>query len=349
MRLIRTIAVQACLCLALAGCGSDTHSVHERGIIEYATLLGISDSCNVQIANPWKSDALLQEFTIDRAFEKVIVSTNSLAALFSELDIAEKIAGVSEPEYISDSTIQAMVRDGRIADCGSGMYPNVERIMDLAPDAIFISPFEGGNYSQLEKLGIPLIQCADYMETSPLGRAEWIRLYGRLMGVEAKADSLFLSIRDRYMELCSLAATTQKRPKVMLDTRSGSAWYTAGGGSTIGITLSDAGASYAFRDRKESGSIPLPFETVLEQAHDSDIWLLKNSTDHTMTYALLESDFGGYARFRPFIEKKIWVCDVYRTPYFEETAFHPERLLSDFIAIMHPSTGLKARYYHPLD
>lgn len=350
----KTIAVYltACLCLSLAGCIGIDASQPDKGIIRHASLLGMTDSCgsvSFSVANPWKKGAILQKMTVGKPFKRVIVTTNSLAALMVELGVQDHIAGVCEPEWIMDSTITAMVADGRIADCGSSLYPNTELIMSLHPDAIFVSPFEGSGYAQLEKLDIPLIQCADYMETSALGRAEWLRLYGRLFGMSSKSDSLFTTIGNSYTELCRLAAEYPDRPKVMLDTRSGSAWYTAGGGSTIGIMLDHAGAAYAFGDRTESGSIPLAFETVFDKAGDSDIWLLKNSTDGTLTYGMLESDHSGYARFRPFKEKKIWVCDVNRTPYFEETAFHPERLLKDFIAIFHPESGLEPVYYHPLD
>ena len=76
------------------------------------------------------------------------------------------------------------------------MYPTIEKIMELKPDAIMVSPFEQTGYGQLEKLGIPLLECADYMETSPLARAEWMRFYGRLFGAGTKADSLFNRVQN---------------------------------------------------------------------------------------------------------------------------------------------------------
>lgn len=351
MKRLLSVPLKVLACLSLSACisaGAD----FDKGSIEYASLLGMQDSSNVlevSIANPWKEGSILQKLTFDRPLEHVVVTSNSLAALMAELGIADRIAGICEPEYVFNRQIHAMIDDGRIADCGSGMYPNIERILELAPDAIFVSPFEGSSYEQLEKLDITLIQCADYMEVTPLGRAEWIRFYGRLFGAGPKSDSLFQRIRAEYGQLSELAQSFPERPKIMLDTRSGSAWYTAGGGSTIGQMITQAGASYPFSDRCESGSIPLSFESVFEKAQDSDIWLLKNSTDKALTYSQLEKDYSGYARFRPFIEKRIWVCDVYRTPYFEETAFHPEQLLNDYIAIFHPQSGLTAKYYHRLD
>ena len=70
-----------------------------------------------------------------------------------------------------------------IVDCGSSMAPDIERIIALKPEAILVSPFENsGGYGKLDKLHIPIIEAADYMESSPLGRAEWMKFYGMLFG-----------------------------------------------------------------------------------------------------------------------------------------------------------------------
>ena len=89
-----------------------------------------------------------------------------------------------------------------IVDCGDAMNPDIEKIVELDADAILLSPFENsGGYGQLEKLGVPLIECAEYMETSALGRAEWMRFYGLLYGCEAQADSLFAVVEKEYFSL----------------------------------------------------------------------------------------------------------------------------------------------------
>lgn len=320
----------------------------EGGMTNYADHLYLDDSQAV-LENPWKEGSILNSYSLEKTYSHVIVMPNSIARLMVELDLQECIAGVCESEYIMDSTICAMVADGRIADCGNSMYPNIEKIMALKPDAILVNPFEETGYGQLEKMGIPLIECADYMETSPLGRAEWMRFYGRLFGVAGKADILFNSIAEQYLSLKETVARTSHRPKVMLDTKSGSAWYVAGGTSTISRMISDAGANYAFNDNDRSGSAPLSFETVFEKAQDSDIWLLKNSTASELTYELLESDFRSYSEFKAFKERKIWVCDVYKVPYFEMTSFHPELLLGEFISIFHPEMSYGRQFYHEMN
>lgn len=349
-------------------CNAGTQFSSEGGIMELASHITVSEtphSYHVKIANPWKKGNLLHTYTFtdslptDYSFnrnsntvhvplKRVVVMTNSLAHLMVELGVEDCIAGVCEPEYISDSLICSRLANGTIVDCGNSMYPTVEKIMGLHPDAIMVSPFEGTGYGQLEKLGIPLLECADYMENSPLARAEWIRFYGRLFGAGQRADSLYNKVNSDYNALKEIASKTVIRPKVMLDTRKGSAWYVAGGQSTIGQMISDANAEYAFADNNSSGSVPLSFETVFEKAQDADVWLLKNSNTTPMTYKLLESDYKPYSSFKPFREKNIWICDVNSVPYFELTSFHPEMLLGEFISIFHPEISSGRYFYHPL-
>ena len=358
------------LALLIIGCKGGSQFQSEGGIMELASYITVQEtahSYNVRIANPWKKGTLLHTYlftdslptdysfnrnvnTVQVPLKRVVVMTNSLAHLMVELGVEDCIAGVCEPEYISDTLIRARLADGTIADCGNSMYPTIEKIMELKPDAIMVSPFEQTGYGQLEKLGIPLLECADYMETSPLARAEWIRFYGRLFGAAMTADSLYDKVNSDYNSLKQKASEAMSHPKVMLDTPVGSAWYMAGGVSTIGRMITDAGAEYLFADNEHSGSTPLSFETVYERAQDADVWLLKNSSENVkLTYSLLVADRKQYAQFKPFREKNIWVCDVNNVPYFEMTSFHPELLLSDFISIFHPEMKSGWHFYHPLD
>ena len=368
--MIRKTTILLVLAVMLGACSQGTRFNAAGGIMEYSSHIMVDDTGHgftAQIANPWKKNALLHSYAFSNRDEtqysytkgtniihiplqRIVVMTNSLAHLMVELGAEDCIAGVCEPEYIADTVIRARLADGTIADCGNSMYPTIEKIMELHPDAIMVSPFEQTGYGQLEKLGIPLLECADYMETSPLSRAEWIRFYGRLFGTAECADSLFKKVSSDYNALKQKAAATPGRPTVMLDTPVGSAWYMAGGASTIGCMIADAGAEYLFADNDHSGSTPLSFETVYERASDADVWLLKNSSENAvLTYSLLMSDRKQYSQFKPFREKNIWVCDVNKVPYFEMTSFHPELLLGDFISIFHPEIKSGWHFYHPLD
>lgn len=339
--------------------------------MQYASFIAMSGDEDgelvFRIDNPWKRGKTLRTYHIGNDIKtefsvtdrdcyihtpvrRAVVMTNCHARLLSELNMTQSVVGVCESEYITDPTVRECLSKGTIIDCGNSMRPDIEKIISLNPDVILVSPFEETGYGQLEKLGIPLVECADYMESSPLGRAEWIRFYGRIFGKGAESDSLFYAIRDSYQELKEQAAAYEDRPTVLLDTKSGSAWYMAGGASTIGRMIADAGGSYLFSERKESGSIPLSFESVYDKAGEADIWLMKNSGSSTMTYESLKNDFPPYSEFKPFKERRIWVCDVYQVPYFEMTSFHPEILLREFISIFHGKDfeSSETVFYHPM-
>ena len=132
------------------------------------------------------------------------------------------IAGVADLKYIKIPWIQQQVQQGKITDVGDGLSPVVEKIIDQRPDALFLSPFENsGGYGKLEDIDIPIVECAEYMESTPLGRAEWLRFYGLLFGCEQKADSLFDAIDKNYNQLKTLV-TQKNRPSVLLDNVTGS-------------------------------------------------------------------------------------------------------------------------------
>ncbi len=236
-------------------------------------------------------------------------------------------------------------------DVGNGLAPNVEQIIALHPDAILLSPFENsGGYGQVEKLGIPIIECADYMETSPLGRAEWMRFYGLLFGRAAQADSLFAEIETAYHTLKALAAPAADAPRTISELKSSSAWYVPGARSTLARFYADAGANYVFADDGHSGSVPLAFETVFDKGQDAEFWLIKYNQTADKTYAGLQKEYAPYAGFRAFKERNIYGCNTATVPFYEDSPFHPDYLLKDLIKIFHPALleGYELKYFRKL-
>ena len=279
------------------------------------------------------------------------VATAVHCGLLDELGVASVIAGVWEKEYIDLPAVTEGLAAGRIADFGNGMNPNIERIMDVSPDVLLLTPFEhSGGYGRVERLGIPIIECAEYMEVSPLARAEWIRFYAELFGVEERADSIFHAVEQSYLELKALAATATKRPRLLTEMLYGGQWFVPCGQSTMGIMYSDAGADYIFRSLSGQGSTALTFERVLAEAEDADLWLLRFNSTQPLTYRQLASDYQPYTHFLAFQQRHIWGCDLAHNHFYEETPFHPDRLLFDLIAILHPELvdGIEPRYYSPL-
>ena len=380
MRTVRFLFLTTIVVLLAACRGGQTSSVQAVGdtlAFKYATQLTVVRYDGYTVAtlkNPWKEGMTLHQyllvptsaaadsslFTLHSSLPNatVIRTPLSRSMIFSTVHCAmlmdfgkqDCIAGVADLKYIKIPWIQQQVQQGKITDVGDGLSPVVEKIIDQHPDALFLSPFENsGGYGKLEDIDIPILECAEYMESTPLGRAEWLRFYGLLFGCEQKADSLFDAIDKNYNQLKTLV-TQKNRPSVLLDNVTGSVWYVPGGKSTIGQMIQDAGGSYPWAADEHSGSVSLPFENVLEKAGETDVWLFRYSSDHDITYDELRSEHHGYNQFKAFREKNVYGCNVELSPFYEETPFRPDWLLNDFIRILHPELeGLAPlRYYKKL-
>lgn len=349
------------LLLSACGGGSKTSSLQAEGDtvrMKYSSLLQIvkhADYTVVTIRNPWDTLKVLHTYLLaDREkplpehlpegtvvrtpLQKSVIYSSVHCSLWSELDELKGIGGVCGLEYIKLPQIQEGCRNGSIVNVGNSMNPDIECIIDLRPDAILLSPFENsGGYGRVGKLNIPIIECADYMETSALGGAEWMRLYGLLLGKEAQADSLFAGIEKEYLTLTQqVKSQNLKRPTVISEMKNSSAWYIPGGNSTMGRLYQDAGADYVFASLSNSGSVPLAFETVFDRGGNADIWLIKYNQPQDKTYSELERDYAPYARFKAFQDRKVYGCNTNHVPFYEESPFHPELLLKDLIKIFHP-------------
>ncbi|MBQ7179709.1 MAG: ABC transporter substrate-binding protein [Bacteroidaceae bacterium] len=312
------------------------------------------DGLSVTIRNPWDTTRVLHRYllttdsTLRRPDATVVkvplrnaaVFTSVQCALMMELNCPDIIGGVCEIEYIHVPYVQKGVSEGRIADLGNGMSPNIERMMDLQPDAILTTPFENsGGYGRLERIGIPIIECADYMESSPLARAEWVRFYGRLFGREKEADSLFKAVETAYLAIKKRIATeTERRPRLLVETPQGSHWYVPGGASTMGQLYQDAGADYIFSSTSGAGSTPLSIEQVLERGMDAQVWILKHHGPVDLRQ--LRKDYPALAR----INAPMYLCDTSTSLFYEETPYHPERLLQNLVNIFHPELAYPEEY-----
>lgn len=246
-----------------------------------------------------------------------------------------------------------------IVDCGSSMAPDIERIIALKPEAILLSPFENsGGYGKLDKLHVPIIEAADYMESSPLGRAEWMKFYGMLFkkdgnapktalaaSCEPKADSLFAKIEKEYLKLKAEAAGYPKGLSILTERKTGNVWYVPGGQSTIGILLKDANARYIFEDDEHSGSLAMSPEQILAKGKQVDVWAFKYFGGAPLSQAQLLQEYDGYKALAAFGRGNIYQVDTSTVPYFELTSFHPELLLREFIILAHGERFGKLRFY----
>ncbi len=352
------------LCLAaITACQptATTGGAGEELVFAYARLVRLSEQDGVRtatIADPWRQGQPLQTLTqgggdttlLPSPLRRVVVFTATHCQLLEWLGLGDRIVGVADARYIHVPTVEQGLKKGTITDCGSAMGPDIERIIALKPDAVIVSPFEGsGGFGRLEKIGIPVIQAADYMESSALGRAEWMRYYGRLFGLPHRADSLFHVVDSSYQALKAYAATLPKGKSILTERKTGATWYTPGGRSTIATVIADANGGYAFSDDTHSGSLAMPFEQILDKAGQSDIWVFKVYGNALMSKADLLSEFHGYEALKAFQTGEIYECNTMTSRYFEEVPFRPDLLLREMIILLHDETNLgKLRYHQKL-
>ena len=284
--------------------------------------------------------------TVRTPLESNLVFTAPHCQLLTELGCQNAITGVCDKDYINIPDIKSRAQaDAKVAhpimDCGSSMQPDIERIIALHPEALLISPFENnGGYGKLDKLRIPIIETADYMETSPLGRAEWIKLYGLLLG-SSKADSLFSAIEKEYLQLKAEAAKLPLGLSILTERKTGNVWYVPGGKSTMGILLRDAHAKYIFADDQHSGSLSMSPEQIIAKGNQVDVWAFKYFGGNALTRQDLLAEYQGYQALKAFQTGTVYETDTSCEPYFELTSFHPEILLREFTILSHPEAGDK--------
>ena len=321
----------------------------------------------VEVRDPWDSTRLLQRYLlVDRTksvpgglpkgtivkvpVKDIVIYTSVHAAIIDQLHETDKVIGVCEPRYMDTPAIQEGIQAGRIADLGEATSPNIEKMIEIGAELVIASPFQNSSYGPVEKIGIPIIEGADYMEAFPLGRTEWIRFYGLLFGKEEMADSIFKETEQAYLSLKDSTANIDNRPTVLSEKKFGSSWYVPSGDSYMAHLIEDAGADYMFKDLPGAGSTPLAFETVFDKAIHADIWLVKYNQSSEMTYNDLRSEYTPYENFDAFKKKRIYTCNTGAVPYYEEFPIHPEYLLKDLIWIFHPELvfGYSPRYFREM-
>lgn len=332
---------------------------------ENLTIHEFPDFTEVTVRNPWDTLKTLQKYILverDSAMpaglpEGTIIKvpvTNALVystvhnSLITELGAIDAIGGICNSKYVNGKELQARLASGRIVDCGVSLSPDLEKIIKRNPQVIMLSPFENNDkYAKVGELGIPIIECADYMETSPLGRAEWVRFYGMLFGKQDVADKMFAKTESNYLKLKQIANGLAIKPKVIIDQRYGQVWNVPGGVSTMGRLIEDAGGINPFASYKQSGSVPLAPEKVLAEAHDADVWFVRYNQEKDKSLRELGNDAPVNSQFKAFKDGRVYGCNTRYVNFYEETPFHPDLILEDMVHLMHPelSSSAPARYY----
>ena len=344
--------------LALAGCGNKQSEKSlpkdKNAVIEEAKLISItheSGYTKVEISDPWNTGRVLHTYilvpdeetvpenlpqgTLVRTpVKNVLVYSAVHSSVLTELGAGNAIKGVCDAQYFNDSIIDSKIESGDIVDCGNSMQPTIEKVISMKPDAIMLSPYQDASYGQIAKLNVPIIECADYMEYTPLGRAEWIKFYGELVGQPQVADSIYKTVVNKYNKIKDrVSSTGETRPLVLTENIISGIWNVPGGKSYMAQFIKDAGGDYPWSDDSHTGSLTLDFNQVLAKAQQASIWLIKAPAIHSLSD--LKNSYSLNDKFRAYELGNVYVCDTDNTHFFDRFPFHPELLLEEYYQIFH--------------
>lgn len=343
---------------------SGDYGTSSENVMTQARFLSIEKGdgyTKVIISNPWDSTVNLGTYIIvpqDSAMPKhipagtllrtpvksLVVNSCVYSGVLEELGAIDIISGVTDAEFFTQPEIQKRLKNNKIVNLGPTASPSAEKLLALKPDLVMINYFEGMKSQPAASQSAPVIHLVDQAEELPLARAEWIRLFGLLTGKEAKADSIYRAVSSSYINLKKESSELPTHPSVLTDNMYQGVWYVPGGKSYQARILADAGADYPWKDNESVGSLSLSYEEILAKAGNADVWLIK-SFDQDLTLKSLAAQDARYTHFDAFKKGNIWYSNTATSHLFEEFPFHPERLLSDYLIILHPEKKGTPRYF----
>ena len=279
--------------------------------------------------------------------DSVAVFSATQLNAFSKLGIINKVIAISESEYIQNPEIRKQYETNQIVDLANNGNFYLEKTLELNPKIIFYSPYNMAQKHPLAATNITMIPFFDFMESDPLGRAEWIKFTALFFNKVAEADTIFNAIVSDYNYYKNIALEADEEPTVFSDKYYSGQWFMSGGDSYIAKLFEDAGANYLWKSNKSSGSVNLDFEVVFNKAHDADFWRIVGTYTGGFSYEKLGSENNLYKNFDAFKNRKVIFCDSKTSTYFETGTLEPHLVLADLLFAFHPELldDYKPKYY----
>lgn len=359
---MRYALLASILFLTLYGCREerDSQGVHTKTAgqpVRYAQGFDYhisGDTTVLQIKRPWPGAAKTFTYYLVKSkrangsdksivqvpLESIVVTSTTHIPSMDLLGVSDRLIGFPNLDYISSPTVRNLIDKGGIREIGHNESLNTEVLVEMDPDALVGFALDGvpSAYASLEQTSIPVFYNADWTETHPLGKAEWIKFFGLLFGKQNKADSIFSAIEKQYLEAVDLAKRSKQTPTVLSGALYRDVWYCPAGESWAAQFLNDANAHYLWKDTGGTGSLSLSLESVIEKAQAAEFWI--GPGQFTSKKELAEAN-AVYKRFSAFQKGHVYSFSRRKGPtggviYYELAPNRPDLVLLDLIAILHP-------------
>lgn len=325
--------------------------------VQYATgfsIRRIADGYSVTVRNPQDSSQVLGTYSftdsdtseIQVPIETAVLNSTTFGAFFDHLDALSVVKGMTYTSGVKNSDILDLVETGEIREMISGDGIDFERMLELNPDVVLAYSFGEADFSRYEELGIPVVLLMDYKESHPLGRAEWIKVVGCLLGKYEEAEAIFQEIEAAYIAVKNQAMLHSTIPSAFTGSRYGDFWYAPGRESYISKFIRDAGASYTFDHIEGQESAELDFEQALVTISQADYWGLVVSSEEPFTSDDILEMSPLYENLKAFREKQIFVCNTAEEDYFGDAVMEPHLILADLYHIFHPNVESDSTFHY---
>ncbi len=276
------------------------------------------------------------------AKDVIAMSTTHLPHL-EKLDLLDRLLGMDTFKYVNNPKVRTLIEAGALIEIGSGAEVNVEKTIAAQPDLVMtfgVGDPQSDAHPKLLEAKIPTVINAEYMEGTPLGRAEWIKFTALFFNKEAKAQEEYAKMKQRYQEVAEKAKAAANKPTVISGMASKDKWRVPGGGSYAARLIIDAGGAYLYADDTSAGSLSLTFEEVYDKAVKADVWLLTSFQRYDSIKAVLEAE-PRYAELAAVKNGNVWNYDKRLNEnggndYWETGVGNPDLLLADLVKILHP-------------
>lgn len=295
------------------------------------TKINIVDPLTQQIKQSYlvSDDNLGNSNVIPHNINRVVTMATSQVGILRELHLEDKIVGIANFNDLCHP-----LNKSKVKELDYMRSANPESFVEIHPDVIFYSGFDMSNpiLNKLDQAGLKTFLIYDWKETHPLGRAEWIKVFGILLNEEKEANAIFNKTKNQYNDVVKKLKQSKTRPTVFAGTYFSGVFNAPAGESYMAQLFKDANVDYVYANTRGTGSLSLSLEEVITENKDVDFWLNAAASSkfdlfqQSSKFKLLEATKQG----------KLYSYFNDKNCFFEKASTSPQLVLEDLGKIFYP-------------
>lgn len=295
----------------------------------------------IMIKNPWQgADSVMMRYRVEKPAERIVAMSSTFVAMLESLGAIDRVVGVSGLKFITSEALHN--REGKVADVGYDTNVDFEKIVMLNPDIVLIYGVNGPSpiENKLKELNIPYVYIGEYLEQSPLGKAEWVVAIGEIIGKREEATALFDSIAGRYNALKCRFSDIAEKPQVMINAPYSDSWWMPSTQNYMSQLITDAGGDYIYKENTGNASENIDIEKAYMLMSQADVWLNPGQASSKAELADMTPRF---TDTRPFTGDKVYNNNRRNSAgggndFYESGIMHPDIILQDLVKVFHPDS-----------